>query len=133
MIKSDSYFDNEYKLVPTEDAVKYVGRKIKKAVFDGTGVRLTFDDDVTIYIWDSRQSCCEHRYMETTDNVSRIEGQTLVSIAERPADDVETDYGVHEVVFLEIQTDKDVISFSTHNEHNGYYGGFSLVIKEETK
>ena len=32
----------------------------------------------------------------------------------------------HEVAFLGIYTTKGVIVCQTHNEHNGYYGGFSL-------
>jgi hypothetical protein len=32
----------------------------------------------------------------------------------------------HEVEFLEVLTDRDMVTFEAHNEHNGYYGGFWL-------
>jgi hypothetical protein len=34
----------------------------------------------------------------------------------------------HEVQFFEIQTDRGVFTLSSHNEHNGYYGGFFLKV-----
>lgn len=33
---------------------------------------------------------------------------------------------VHEVQFLVVHTDKGDLTMSSHNEHNGYYGGFSI-------
>ena len=45
--------------------------------------------------------------------------------------------GVHEVQFLNIETSLGIITFETHNEHNGYYGGFYIkavyheTVKEE--
>ena len=45
----------------------------------------------------------------------------------------ETDeYGdPHEQMFMEIQTNKQNITFTNHNEHNGYYGGFDLRCREK--
>ena len=44
--------------------------------------------------------------------------------------DVEEEYETHEVQFLEIKTSKGIFTMSTHNEHNGYYGGFAIVVSE---
>ena len=33
----------------------------------------------------------------------------------------------HEVQFLEIKTDRGVLTMANHNEHNGWYGGFWIV------
>jgi hypothetical protein len=32
----------------------------------------------------------------------------------------------HELAFLKVSTNKDCITLETHNENNGYYGGFGI-------
>jgi hypothetical protein len=114
-------------------ASKYYGRKIKGASFGNDQMSLTFDDGVTIHITDDRQSCCEHRYMVCDDDVKSLIGQKLKGIVIKSTEDKESEYGnSHEICFLEIQGNKSSISFATHNEHNGYYGGFGLNILEHT-
>lgn len=114
---------------------KYFGKVIANASFSEEAIILTFEDGSKIQVADEGHSCCEHRYMHTDDNVESLIGQTLtridvkeVDVPENENDDYEGD--VHEICFLEIGTDKGSISVSTHNEHNGYYGGFYLVVKE---
>lgn len=112
-----------------ESASDYYGRKIVAATLENDQIFLTFGDGVTIRIWDAGQSCCESRYMRTDDNPSDLAGKTLTEISVKQAPDVEGGYGdVHEVAFLEIQADGETVTFSTHNEHNGYYGGFELSL-----
>jgi hypothetical protein len=36
---------------------------------------------------------------------------------------------VHEVQFLRVSTDAGTIVCETHNEHNGYYGGFNVCVE----
>jgi hypothetical protein len=112
-------------------ASKYYGRKIKAAEFRGDAMRLTFEDGVTIVISDQGQSCCESRYMTCDDNPSDLIGQELRKIEVKSFDEINNDYDdCHEIAFLEIGTDQTSITFATHNEHNGYYGGFGLNISE---
>lgn len=117
-------------------ADKYYGRKIKAAVFEkeADAFKITFEDDVTIRITDNGQSCCEHRFMTCDDDPASLVGGTLkhIIVKEGPEPEKkEDDYGEHDVAFLEVQTDQCAITFATHNEHNGYYGGFGLNISEE--
>jgi hypothetical protein len=43
------------------------------------------------------------------------------------ADDITGEYGeVHEQTFLKIRTNNGDATVVTHNEHNGYYGGFNI-------
>lgn len=113
-----------------ESAEKYYGRKITKAEFGGDTFTLTFDDGTTIDITDEGQSCCEHRYMTCDDDLSQLVGQTLKHIVVKETDERFGDYDAHEICFLEVQGDKGSVTFATHNEHNGYYGGFELNIAE---
>jgi hypothetical protein len=81
-------------------------------------------------ISDEGQSCCENRYMTCDDPLTGHEGGHLVHIEVSDAADASDDtYECHEVSFLKVQTTKGSITCSTHVEHNGYYGGFSIKVK----
>lgn len=114
------------------DPNEFYGRKIVSAQLDKTcdpeRVRVSFEDGVNISIWDNGQSCCESRYITCDDDFSRIVGGNLLSIETKPAPDVEDEYEVHEQVFIDIVSSEGTVTFTTHNEHNGYYGGFGLTI-----
>lgn len=105
----------------------YYGREIIGASFDEYEVILEFDTKEKLRIRDDGQQCCEDRYMRTDDNIEDLIGCKLRNIEAREAHESEAD---HEVVFLVIQADHEEVSISTHNEHNGFYSGFELEIKE---
>lgn len=117
----------------TVNAVKFsLGKKIKKVWLDEENNKLSFEfeDNSTLDMWDDGQSCCEHRYMRTDDDLSEYEGTTLLDFELKTAPDQEDEYGeVHEVQFLDVKTDKGVFQLANHNEHNGYYGGFWIVAR----
>jgi hypothetical protein len=110
-----------------------IGKRIASVALakeaDLEALRITFDDGTTVELWDDGQSCCESRYMTCDDDLASFAGATIVAISERAADDAEPEdeYGnCHEVSFLVVETDRGTITVATHNEHNGYYGGFAL-------
>jgi len=84
---------------------------------------------VQLIVYDDGQSCCEHRYMTCDDDLSKLVGGLLVEISERDGPDAEAEYSEHEQKFVVVQTDIGGITLCTHNEHNGYYGGFSINVK----
>lgn len=113
-------------------ADKYYGRKITEAEINENFLRLCFTDGQNIWIWDNGQCCCESRYITCDDDVKDLIGGVLIGIETKEAPDAIDEYDeVHEQVFIEIKTDKSFITFTTHNEHNGYYGGFALTITEK--
>lgn len=118
-----------------EETVKIVnesvGKRIRKVwLDDGDGndlclLRFEFDDDSTMSLYDGGQSCCEHRYMRTDDDLNEFCGAILTDLEIKDAPDQEDEWGeVHEVQFLDVKTDKGTFQMANHNEHNGYYGGF---------
>lgn len=112
---------------------KYYGKKILRADFDNDKLIITFDDGVKVAISDYDQQCCETRYMRTDDDVSFLNGKILTGIEEKEVHEgfiLADDCYNPEIVFLEIQTNEGSITFANYNEHNGYYGGFSIEIKE---
>lgn len=107
----------------------YIGKKIQDCFQDGDQMRIIFEDGSKVSVYDCAQSCCEHRYMKCDDNPGDLIGQTLRSIEVKDVDYLDDTGECHEVQFVEIATDKDFITMCNHNEHNGYYGGFTLEIR----
>ena len=90
-----------------------------------------FEDGSKIRLFDDGQSCCESRYMRTDDDLSFFVGAQLTGVKTKEAPNAPAEYGKHEIQFLEVQTSKGVFTMATHNEHNGYYGGFYVRAAEE--
>lgn len=112
---------------------EFYGRRIVSAEIKDDRLRIGFDDGEHIALWDNGQSCCESRYMTTDDNVADLVGKTLTLIEPKKHEEKDCEYGgSHEMVFIEIQakarTKVTTVTLVTHNEHNGYYGGFGLTI-----
>jgi hypothetical protein len=98
---------------------------------DEDSLKFVFGDDSKLTIYDAGQNCCESRYMRTDDNLADFVGAKFLGTETKDAPDMEDDYNVHEVQFLEVKTDKGVFTMASHNEHNGYYGGFALRAHSE--
>lgn len=108
-----------------------LGKAIKSArLGDDDALYLAFDDGTGIRFADEGQSCCESRYMRTDDDLASFVGAKLLGaeIKEAPTAAPPYEYGEHEVQFLEVQTDRGVFTMASHNEHNGYYGGFCIRV-----
>lgn len=84
-------------------------------------------------IYDDLQLCCENRWMTTDDDPSTIVGGRLLAVNKKPVEDYPDDGGSDEQMFVEVITDKGSITLCTHNEHNGYYGGFNVVVEDGDK
>jgi hypothetical protein len=108
--------------------IESFGKTIKSAALGEEDLRLTFEDGAEIRIWDGGQSCCESRYMRTDDDLSSFAGAKLVGaeLSDVESHEDQENYCTHEMQFLRLSTDRGTIVVSTHNEHNGYYGGFWL-------
>jgi len=112
---------------------KSIGKKITGLEFKNKQesedfLLFTFEDSSTMKVYDDGQSCCEARYMVTDDDLTYYIGAELMSMELRDVPEEEDKYGeIHEIQFLIVNTSKGSFTMSNHNEHNGYYGGFSVV------
>lgn len=98
--------------------VRLVNERLCFKFTDGSGIRL----------YDDGQSCCESRYMTTDDKLDDFVGATLTGVRIETAGNRAAEYDtVHEVQFLLVDTSKGTFTMESHNEHNGYYGGFWIV------
>ena len=88
-----------------------------------------------VEIADKSHQCCEARWMTTDDDLQYFVGAKVLGLEVLNAPDGPTDSAgsVHEVKFLNLTTSKGVITFQTHNEHNGYYGGFDVAVDAITE
>ncbi len=123
---------NESAVAAVADAL---GKKIDRVDLDKGNdrdtLRLHLADGTTLLLWDGGQSCCESRYMSTDDDLKHHHGETLMGVEIADGPSVEDEYGDHEQQFLRVKTTGGVITVVTHNEHNGYYGGFHIEAATE--
>ena len=116
---------------------EYSGAYISTAVFIAEVITLTLLHPnriaTVVTLSDEGQSCCEIRYMSLDgDNVNDLVGARFHHVQVRGvASTDDGDSELHEINFVEIVTDKGGITFSMHNEHNGYYGGIDLTVSVE--
>lgn len=108
-----------------------IGKVIMSVELKDDALRFVMADGARFALADEGQSCCEHRYMATDDNLADYAGARLLGVEIKEAPNLEAEYDTHEVEFLEVQTDKGVFTMASHNEHNGYYGGFHICARAE--
>jgi len=105
-----------------------LGKTISNVALIDDKLKFVFTDSTKIVLYDAGQSCCENRYMTTDDDLSYFKDCTFDSVELRDAPNI-PDSEEHEVQFLLVTTSKGVFTMETHNEHNGYYGGFLVVAR----
>ena len=110
---------------PNDATTEAIGREIQVVKCDEDTLKLFFTDGSILRIVDEGQSCCESRYMTTDDDLSVFAGATYQGAEIRDAPNM-PDGEEHEVAFLIITTSRGSFTVETHNEHNGYYGGFLI-------
>jgi hypothetical protein len=110
-----------------------IGKTISSVTLDKdtNQLRIAFSDKTAISVWDSGQSCCESRYMRSDDDLTYYTGAQLFGMEIREAPSIPSGGEKHEVQFLAVKTSKGEFVLSSHNERNGYYGGFSIQIVNE--
>jgi len=113
-------------------AQRAIGLTITKLVLgDDDALHFGFEGGFGMKVSDQGQSCCETRYMRTDDDLSSFVGSKLLGLLIKQAPNEQAEYDEHEVQFLEVQTDRGCFTMASHNEHNGYYGGFDVRCSEE--
>ena len=108
------------------------GKTIQDVALRNDKLHFRFSDGTGIVVFDDGQSCCEARYMQTDDELSHFVGATLLDAEIKNGPDEADEWGeVHETAFFEVKTSLGCFTVVTHNEHNGYYGGFWIVVEPE--
>ena len=111
-----------------------VGRTIDSvALTDSEELLFKFTDGSSLSISDEGQSCCESRYITCDDHLSYYSGATFLdaTVVDGPEEEDPDEWTCHEQRWLVVTTSKGDFRATTHNEHNGYYGGFCINAKFE--
>ena len=112
--------------------VEYEGARIVSATLirdEELAISVEIGDGVgTIRIRDDGQNCCELRWITCDDDVGSFAGARLLSVEWRPGPKSIEGYDVYETAFVRVVTSRGDIVLCTHNQHNGYYGGFTPVV-----
>jgi len=114
------------------DAIKgALGKKIIAFELKENNIKIRLEGIGELVITDEGQSCCETRWISTDDDLGSVVGGNLleINIVDAGEPTVGKTDDVHEMQFLNVKTSRGVIVFQTHNEHNGYYGGFSIAAR----
>jgi hypothetical protein len=111
---------------------KLFNKVIEEVHCDSDSLTFVFTDKTKYEIRDEGQSCCERRYMNTDDCLNNFKGSKFVNaeVRDGPGEENIDDFQVNESQFLIVTTTKGQFTVVNYNEHNGYYGGFSVVLKE---
>lgn len=107
-----------------------LNKKISSLAMKNDELLMGFEDGSSIRFRDEGQSCCESRYMMTDDDLSHYVGAELIGAELESGPDIKAEYEEHETQFLKVNTSKGVFTMVTHNEHNGYYGGFAIGVSK---
>ncbi len=107
-----------------------LGRIISSILLRDSDIFIAFEDGSSLKVWDDGQSCCETRYITSDESFEHYSGSKFLGLEMReftyPEDHQEDEYMCHECEILFIKTSVGDVDFVTHNEHNGYYGGFMI-------
>ena len=138
MMNYDEYADAIERLIHPRGAQEYLpvsyaamlDRPIEAVTQEDDELSIRFVGGGSLRIWDGGQSCCESRYMTTDDELDTFVGAKVVSLDAVDGPTEEGEYGEpHEQMFVKLETTAGTITMVTHNEHNGYYGGFDVQVK----
>ncbi len=88
-------------------------------------VVIDMEDGSQRRIVDNGRDCCANHYISTDNDLTVFAGHTYQGHDLGESTYTEDDE-VHEIQFLNVRTSVGVIVFAAHNEHNGYYGGFTI-------
>lgn len=106
-----------------------IGKQIASVKVADNRLTFTFVDDTFLELHDDGQSCCESRYMTCDDDLTSFAKATLQDLELRDSKESTEE---NEIQFLVVTTSQGVFTVANHNEHNGYYGGFSIQARFDT-
>lgn len=104
--------------------------EIVSAELDENKLTLYFRDGDPVSVSDKRNAVSERRFITCDDDLRSFVGSRLLSISIKYGPTFAMSKGDSETAFVEVLTTSGAITLTTHNEHNGFYGGFDLCISD---
>lgn len=116
---------NENKIINS-----FVGKRIKEISMADNVLALYFHDGSCLEFWDNGQDCCEHRYMVSDDDLSSFIAMDFMKAEVKDGPTIDEGGPIQEIQFLEITTSRGSFTIANYNDHNGYYGGFDISVRD---
>lgn len=101
------------------------GRTIRSIEVDEGGATLWFDDGSRLSLRDTADYCCEERHMTCDDDIGFFEGAKFLGYDVREVMKFDGSHA-HDCAFLLVHTSLGEFNVAAHNQHNGWYSGFSI-------
>lgn len=115
----------------------YINSKITKLFIneEDQSLEIHFYNEI-YHLIDDGHTCCENRYIKCDDDLSvyigaNFLGYEVLNVEELT--DGANEFESHEINFVKINTSKGSIRLNYHNEHNGYYSGFGIIIEKKIR
>ena len=107
-----------------------VGKTITSVSLKDDLLKMSFDDNTEMVLWDDTLGCCEVRHTSSDDELTYYVGSKLLGIEIADVRNGQPgSQGQMDILFLNVTTSKGVFTLQNHNDHNGYYGGFTVVFR----
>jgi hypothetical protein len=113
-------------MIPNVSKFNLSRSPIKTIACQSDACVIAFQDGRILTVEDQGQSCCEYRHMSCDDDLPSYAGATVLAIEIALSGGAGSLNDEDETQFLRVITDRGIITFVNHNEHNGYYGGFDV-------
>ena len=111
------------------DFMPFVGKVIAKIGVDKEDTRnfvIEMKDGTALALRTDEPDCCASHYMTCDDDLKHHVGAKLYDVVVKLVPKCVESEDMHEVMFFDIVTSKGYITCTSHNEHNGYYGGVGV-------
>ena len=121
-----------FNLISEEESDKVIQSVINKAINrvwldqETDCLHFRFFDGIEIIISDQNLSG-ESRTMTTDDDLTQFARSVFLGIELKDVPSIDTEFGLHEMQFLDVITDKGKFQMVNHNDHDGTYSGFRIV------
>lgn len=104
--------------------VEHLDQQIDSYTDRAGWIVLTFASGTKLCLGGSPGDCCANHYITCDDDLDSFVGGMLRYVEVVTLDDQDDEYGDrHEQTFVKVETTQGCLTFTSHNEHNGYYGG----------
>jgi hypothetical protein len=105
-------------------------KEIQLVHCDDHSLTFNFKDGTKYEFADHAENCCEKRYIHTDDCLNYFKDSKFVNaeVQDGPTTGDVNNYEVNDSQYLIITTTKGQFTIVNHNDHNGYYSGFDLVV-----
>lgn len=106
---------------------------LKALGYENDALIIRFENGCEIAVYDrNSQRCCEHRLIETADDLASLVGERFIRLdivdVVNPEDHPSGEKEYTEQTFIKLQTNRDSVTLNAYNLSNGQYGNLEAAV-----